>query len=144
MGEFMVSPYKHRSIWSTFGMPPKSRLQMTPNKGQKRALPLFHQKHVDSTRRQGVSLQELDRISGCWMLLVINSHPTHAPWLALRTACVFVAWIASGNQRWQWKIQDFPMKFSYENLPGWWCNNHLEKCKLVNGKDYISHIWNGK
>ena len=113
-----IKSYKHRPIWSTFGMPPKSRVQMTPNKGQKRALPLFHQTHVDSTRRQCVSLQELDRISGCWMLLVVNSHPTHAPWLALRTACVFVACFSPLAIHGSGK---YP-RFSYENLPGWWCN----------------------
>jgi hypothetical protein len=33
--------------------------------------------------------------------------------------------------------------------PGWWCNNHLEKYELVNGKDVIPlydgnniHVWN--
>jgi len=26
------------------------------------------------------------------------------------------------------------------NIPGWWCNNHLEKYEFVNGKDDIPYI----
>ena len=30
------------------------------------------------------------------------------------------------NRLWQTMAEENP-RFSYENLPGWWCNNHLEK-----------------
>ena len=78
--------------------------------------PLFHHKHMWIQRDARVlCLQELDRISGCWARcwIIVDfpmknggsfhssyvslpvyqrvTNPTHAPWLALRTACVFVA-----------------------------------------------------
>ena len=30
------------------------------------------------------------------------------------------------------------------SLPGWWCNNHLEKYEFVNGKDYPQYIMENK
>ena len=45
---------------------------------------------------------------------------------------------------WWSSLTDFQGLWYSQPTTGWWLKNHLEKYEFVNGKDYISHIWNRK
>ena len=38
------------------------------------------------------------------------------------------------------KLENFTGKYFLSYIPGWWCNNHLEKYDFVNGKDDIPYM----